>query len=1002
MRRKSLSTARQNCVPRLAQCVSLLLLILVFLSSPPAATAQGAQEAFLLKHEPGGALTGTGTPPEAIRPFLSALAGKYPGREWRVHTQMGYANHIAPVQAVPMGGATPKAFARQFLTEFSALFGIQPGKAVEAFETAMKKDTLVQYRQFHGNVPVMNSYISFTYRDGAFSGASARVYPDIEAHIPDTTPAVSGASSCDIALSEANFRVKTSDFLECTEPALIIVPREYTTANNAGGEFFLAWKLSIQAKEPLFSETYFIDAATGKILNHYSNIVSQAGCGVRGNVQGKIHPRRATDLVETRPFENLRVILHDSTIHNYTVTDSNGDYSSADCAYEVSFQLQGYDPRNFAKVVDCNSGINCNDLLNSELITYAPVVNYTWNPGTDDLKETTVFWHLNAIHDFFADLAGTDLLNYQTVGNVDYVGTGVCDTVGNINAFYSGDKKNIYFCSSDVSLDSAAVYHEYTHNVVHHIPDYDLPYQDETGTLNEGFSDYFAAAKAKDPVNLWRNITNVVRYDDRCWGDYKMKTRSGCAWNPSFSCRSTQFWVRVSAPDDCLNDYGYVHDNSVAVSGALWDLRMNRGMNPDDVDYLVMRTIREKKPKSIPGLLDALEKTDSLHSREIQQSFAGRGVGADLIENSLTVPLSGPVAAGTSFSVMDTVENRGFVPAGASTTRYYLSKYTTKGHGEILLTGSRAVPPISARELVNGANGAIDSGTATVTVPAGTPAGSYYVLACADDADAVIETDETNNCIVSSGMVQVAGPDLVETAVSNPPAGVAPGASFDVTDTVTNQGALPVNVASTTRYYLSTMPGARLRDILLSGTRSVPPLAPRATSTGKVTLTVPNGTKPDSYYLMVCADDLGAVTESDEANNCNIAATRVRIGYSDLVEISVSDPPRGPLAPGTGFPVTDSTGNQGMVPAPPSTTRYYLSAQQAKGSADILLSGTRSVDAVPPGAFIMGGATVTIPAGAAPGIYYLAACADDLKEVPESNESNNCSFSGRVVQIAAP
>ena len=46
------------------------------------------------------------------------------------------------------------------------------------------------------------------------------------------------------------------------------------------------------------------------------------------------------------------------------------------------------------------------------------------------------------------------------------------------------------------------------------------------------------------------------------------------------------------------------------------------------------------------------------------------------------------------------------------------------------------------------------------------------------------------------------GPDLIETAVSNPPASATTGSSFSVTDTVKNQGNASA-AASITRYYLS-------------------------------------------------------------------------------------------------------------------------------------------------------------------------------------------------------
>jgi hypothetical protein len=40
-------------------------------------------------------------------------------------------------------------------------------------------------------------------------------------------------------------------------------------------------------------------------------------------------------------------------------------------------------------------------------------------------------------------------------------------------------------------------------------------------------------------------------------------------------------------------------------------------------------------------------------------------------------------------------------------------------------------------------------------VPAATPAGNYYLIACADESRAVLEGDERNNCRVSTFTVRV-------------------------------------------------------------------------------------------------------------------------------------------------------------------------------------------------------------------------------------------------------
>ena len=230
-----------------------------------------------------------------------------------------------------------------------------------------------------------------------------------------------------------------------------------------------------------------------------------------------------------------------------------------------------------------------------------------------------------------------------------------------------------------------------------------------------------------------------------------------------------------------------------------------------------------------------------------------------------------------------------------------------KSADDTLLTGTRSVPAWMP--------GAAIPGRVTVTIPAATPPNSYFLLACADDQNAVVEKNEDNNCIATARRsVTVARPDLVETAATtNPPAPVrAPGTTFSVTDTVRNLGPVPSG-ASTTRYYLSLDGVKSAGDTLLTGSRGVPGLAAGASQSGTVTVTIPAATPLNTYFLLACADDLNAVAESNEANNCIASATAtVTVTRPDLVENTVSAPPA-TKARGTSFPVTDAVQNVGAV-----------------------------------------------------------------------------------------
>ena len=87
------------------------------------------------------------------------------------------------------------------------------------------------------------------------------------------------------------------------------------------------------------------------------------------------------------------------------------------------------------------------------------------------------------------------------------------------------------------------------------------------------------------------------------------------------------------------------------------------------------------------------------------------------------------------FTATDTTKNHGGGTAGTSTTSFYLSSDGTLDPGDILL-GSRTIPALTM--------GAANTGSVTLTVPAGTPAGTYSLLARADAGNVVVETEEEN------------------------------------------------------------------------------------------------------------------------------------------------------------------------------------------------------------------------------------------------------------------
>jgi hypothetical protein len=237
----------------------------------------------------------------------------------------------------------------------------------------------------------------------------------------------------------------------------------------------------------------------------------------------------------------------------------------------------------------------------------------------------------------------------------------------------------------------------------------------------------------------------------------------------------------------------------------------------------------------------------------------------DLTETAVSDPPASKTI-NTRFSVSDTALSDGSTGTTVTTaTRFYLSLDATKDATDKLMGGTRSVSPL--------APAGTSSGSTKVKIPT-VPTADYFVLACADDTDVVVEGDEANNCVASATTIHVTVPDLVVTALDNPPAAAGAGSSFAVGATTGNIGN-GSSRASTTRFYLSLDKRKNAGDILLTGADPVGVLEPGASEFASTTLTIPIGTAAGTYNLLACADDLKAVKESNEKNNCTKSSAKV-------------------------------------------------------------------------------------------------------------------------------
>ncbi len=141
-------------------------------------------------------------------------------------------------------------------------------------------------------------------------------------------------------------------------------------------------------------------------------------------------------------------------------------------------------------------------------------------------------------------------------------------------------------------------------------------------------------------------------------------------------------------------------------------------------------------------------------------------------------------------------------------------------------------------------------------------------------------------------------------------------------------------------------------------------------------------------YLLIEADAGHTVVEQDESNN--VRAVPLSFLLPDLSVAGSVNPVAGTA--GETISVSWDVTNTGAGPAERDwVDSVYWSTDSVYDSSDVLLLEHPTIETLPAGESQNTQRTITIPAGAALGDYYLFVVSDSTSLQPESNESNNVS-----------
>ncbi len=260
-------------------------------------------------------------------------------------------------------------------------------------------------------------------------------------------------------------------------PQLVWVDPKYS---QQAENYQLAWKMEIYASMPVGTKEVFVNAQTGALVHTLEKCQHT-------NVPG---------IAETR-YHGTQEFITDSVAPNL-------------------FRLRDYTRGEGVETFDMNESTDFEDGVDFE-----DEDNY-WDNANDQFNDaaTDVHWGSQKTYDYFLGKHGYESYDGNGSLMISYVHYGQ----GFFNAFWNGMWTTYGDGNGNPLTSIDVVSHEWTHGVTDYTSD--LIYQDESGALNESFSDIFGNVVefyALDTIKNWiigeanfqlRNMANPKSYGD--------------------------------------------------------------------------------------------------------------------------------------------------------------------------------------------------------------------------------------------------------------------------------------------------------------------------------------------------------------------------------------------------------------------------------------------------------------------------------------------------------
>ncbi|MFY0598964.1 MAG: M4 family metallopeptidase [Cyclobacteriaceae bacterium] len=370
----------------------------------------------------------------------------------------------------------------QFINENRPALKLGQGDVLEEFES--KTDqlgmTTKKYKQFYKGIEIEGAVSLFHEKGGKLESMNGRIVPHIEL---DLTSTLSEDAARRIALDAIHAETYRWQLEGGAEPKALqkISSKNYTFKSE---EMRLVYQFDIYALEPLGRWVIEIDAKTGEVVNKYDRIHHH-------DDHDEATLKTTTDVSGTG-----------ESWYNGTVT------FTADEVGVDNYQLRS----NTKNIVTRSLRGNVFPWDAEDVTSTSTMFN-----SANDKEAISVHWATEASYDYFQEAFGVSGYNNNSqIASYSNYGSNQQNAFFDGTSFYYGD--GIYY-GDNISISTRPfvtldiVGHEYTHAITYHTTG--LTYLNESGALNESFSDIFGhnIEVYKNPTGWsWSNGNEVFPF----------------------------------------------------------------------------------------------------------------------------------------------------------------------------------------------------------------------------------------------------------------------------------------------------------------------------------------------------------------------------------------------------------------------------------------------------------------------------------------------------------